>query len=359
MSLNLQSMSIFYKLSVKEIKKETKKAVSIVFDVPSDLIKNFDFIPGQYITIKKVLNGKELRRAYSICSSKDSGVIRIGVKSVDDGSFSVYATSELKVGDVLEVSAPEGRFNLSPDPNNQKNYLAFVAGSGITPVLSMIKSVLEIEPNSRFVLVYGSKTPEDTMFKTELDDLSILYPQQLFVSYAYSQINDNKAISGRINAAVCNNILNIKYETLSFDDYFLCGPEPMIEAVKASLLERGISNDKIHFELFSVELDKENLNETESLDGNTEVTIILDDAEETFSMPRKRSILEAALLEGLDPPYSCQGGICSTCLAMIKSGKAVMDKNTILSDEEVKDGLILTCQAHPTTEKITIDYDAV
>ncbi|MBT8384125.1 MAG: ferredoxin--NADP reductase [Bacteroidia bacterium] len=352
-------MSIFYKLSVKEIKKETKKAVSIVFDIPSVLIQEFNFIPGQYITIKKIFKGKEIRRAYSICSSKDSGVIRIGVKSVDNGLFSVYATSELKIGDVLEVSPPEGRFNLVPDTNNKKNYLAFVAGSGITPVLSMIKSVLEIEPMSRFVLVYGSKTPEDTMFKTELDDLSTRYPKQLYVSYAYSQINNNEAISGRIDAAVCNFILKNKYEAFSFNDYFLCGPEPMIEAVKASLLESGISNDNIHFELFSVDLDQVSVGETESLDGNTEITIILDDEKETFSMPRKKSILEAALLEGLDPPYSCQGGICSSCLAMITSGKAMMDKNTILTDEEVNDGLILTCQAHPTTDKITIDYDAV
>ena len=352
-------MSIFYKLSVKEIKKETKRAVSIVFDIPSDLTQEFNFIPGQYITIKKIFKGKEIRRAYSICSSKDSGIIRIGVKSVDNGLFSVYATSELKIGDVLEVSPPEGRFNLAPDPNNKKNYLAFVAGSGITPVLSMVKSVLEIEPKSRFVLVYGSKTPEDTMFKTELDDLSTRYPKQLYVSYAYSQINDNEAISGRIDAAVCNFILKNKYGHFSFDDYFLCGPEPMIKAVKASLLERGISNDKIHFELFSVDLDQESVNETESLDGYSEITVILDDDKETFSMPRKKSILEAALLEGLDPPYSCQGGICSSCLAMITSGKAVMDKNTILTDEEVNDGLILTCQAHPTTDKVTIDYDAV
>lgn len=352
-------MSIFYKLSVKEIKKETKRAVSIVFDVPSDLIKKFDFIPGQYIIIKKIFNGKEIRRAYSICSSKDSGVIRIGVKSVEHGLFSMYATSELKIGDVLEVSAPEGRFNLAPDPNNRKNYLAFVAGSGITPVLSMIKSVLEIEPNSRFVLVYGSKNPEDTMFKSELDDLSTRYSKQLFVSYTYSQTNENDAISGRIDAAVCNFILKNKYEAFSFDDYFLCGPEPMIEAIKASLLESGISNDNIHFELFSVDLDRVTVSETESLEGKAEITIILDDEKETFSMPRKRSILEAALLEGLDPPYSCQGGICSSCLAMITSGKAMMDKNTILTDEEVNDGLILTCQAHPTTDKITIDYDAV
>lgn len=352
-------MSIFYKLSVKEIKKETKRAVSIVFDIPSDIIQKFDFIPGQYITIKKIFNGKEIRRAYSICSSKDSGVIRIGVKSVDNGLFSVYATSELKIGDVLEVSAPEGRFNLAPDPNNQKNYLAFVAGSGITPVLSMIKSVLEIEPKSRFVLVYGSKTPEDTMFKTELDDLSSRYPKQLYVSYAYSQKNENEALSGRIDAGVCNFILKNKYETFSFDEFFLCGPEPMIEAVKATLLEMGISNDNIHFELFSVDLDLESVNETESFDGNSEITIILDEEEETFSMPRKKSILEAALLEGLDPPYSCQGGICSSCLAMITNGRAVMDKNTILTDEEVNDGLILTCQAHPTTDKVTIDYDAV
>ena len=350
-------MSIFYKLSVKEIKQETKNAVSILFAIPVDLQQKFCFIPGQYITIKKEFDGKEIRRAYSICSSKESNAIRIGVKAVDKGTFSVFATTELKVGDVLEVSPPEGRFILIPNTENHKNYLAFAAGSGITPVLSMIKSVLESEPKSNFVLVYGNKSPGEAMFKKEIDTLRSEYPDQFVVYYTYTKVNEEDALFGRIDKSTVNYVVKNKHKEAQFDDFFLCGPEEMINIVMADLLDKGISKEKIHLELFSSTVDV--AKNEEKLEGETLVTILLDDEEISFSMDREKSILEAALAKGLDAPYSCQGGICSSCLAQIKDGKAVMDKNTILTDEEVEDGLILTCQAHPITDKITIDYDAV
>ena len=351
-------MSIFHKLSVKEVQKETENSVSIVFNIPPENQEKFQFIPGQYINIKKELDGVEVRRAYSICSSVNSNEIRIGVKAVEKGLFSVYATTHLRVNDVLEVSAPEGRFNLNLNTEHQKTYLAFVAGSGVTPVLSMVKSVLETEPNSKFVLVYGNKSANETMFKNEIDSLQANYPNKLTVQYVFSQYQEEGTLFGRIDISVLNYILNNRFKELSFDDFFLCGPETMINTIQANLLEKGVSKENIHFELFSVKEEEEVGNAT-SLEGEATVTVILDDEEETFVMNKENTILEIALKKGIDAPYSCQGGICSTCLAKVKEGHAVMSKNSILSDDEIKDGLILTCQAHPTTDKIIIDFDDV
>lgn len=348
-------MSTFYKLSVKEVQRETESAVSILFDIPENLQQEFHFIPGQYITIKKELGGEEVRRAYSICSSVKSNAIKIGIKAVDNGTFSVFATSQLKAGDVLEVAPPEGRFILKPDIPNQ-NYLAFVAGSGITPVLSMIKSVLEIDTNSRFVLVYGNKSPEETMFKNEIDTLATNHPDRFFVQYIYSRVTIEEALFGRIDTSIVNFIFNNKHKGTDFDAFFLCGPEAMIHTVKDELLAKGISEEHIYFELFSSKVKEE---VATTVEGQAQITIVLDDEEETFSMKKEKTILEVALAKGLDAPYSCQGGICSSCLAQVTEGKAIMDTNTILSEKEVEEGLVLTCQAHPVTDKITIDYDAV
>jgi len=349
-------MSTFYKLSIKEVQQETENAVSILFEIPENLQQVFSFIPGQYVTIKKELNGEEVRRAYSICSSKKSNSIRIGIKAVDKGTFSVFATTKLKVGDELEVSSPEGRFTLNPNKDNQ-NYLAFAAGSGITPILSMIKSVLETENNTKFVLVYGNKSPDKTMFKTEIDQLKTNYPDQLFVYYTFSESNDSIPLFGRIDTSTINYIIKNKHSEIAFNEFFLCGPESMIDTVKTDLLQKGFSKDTIHFELFSINVEEATTHD--KLEGETLITVLLDDEEETFSMKKETSILDAVLKKGLDAPYSCQGGICSTCLAQVTEGKAVMDINNILSEDEVNEGLVLTCQAHPTTDKITIDYDAV
>lgn len=350
-------MSTFYKLSVKEIQKETKDAVSVVFNIPQDLQEKFKFIPGQYVTIKKTLNGKEVRRAYSICSSIQSNLVKVGVKEAENGYFSKYIVNDLNVGDELEVSIPEGRFDLMPNNTHKKNYLAFAAGSGITPILSMIQSVLETETKSNFVLVYGNKSLDDVMFKSEIDQLASNFPNNFSVHYVYSKYEENDTLFGRIDTSVLNFILNNKCKDIKFDDYFLCGPEPMINLIKSNLLEKNIAEKNIHFELFSTSIeDKEG---DVDIDGVTTVKVLLDDEEHTFEMDRSKTILEVVLKKGLDAPYSCQGGICSTCLAQITEGKAVMAKNAILTDDEIEDGLILTCQAHPTTAIIGIDYDDV
>ncbi len=349
-------MSIFYKLSVKEVKKETQDAVSIVFEIPKDLKNTFLFTAGQYITLEKEIEGKRVRRAYSICSSPKSGELRVAVKSVAKGLFSVYANTKLKAGDIIDVAAPEGKFILEPNSNHQKKHIAFAAGSGITPVISMVKSVLESEPQSKFILVYGNKSSEDTIFKKEIDNLSQNF-EQFKVHYVFSQKISDKALFGRIDRETYSEIVKHRYHNDKFDNYFLCGPEQMIDSLKEAIQKSGIPEKAIKFELFNTTSHKKEINE--DLSGNTKITVVLDDEETSFEMRKDEIILDAALAKGLDAPYSCQGGICSSCMAKVIEGEAVMDKNTILDADEVEEGLILTCQAHPVTPILKIDYDEV
>ena len=350
-------MSKFYNLLVKEVKRETPSTVSVVFEVPKNLKSDFKFIPGQYITIQKELGGNVLRRAYSICSSSNSDELRVAIKEVEQGNFSVYANKDLKAGDYLEVTIPEGKFVLNIDSDQNKNYLAFVAGSGITPVFSMIKSVLEIEKKSKFVLVYGNRSKEETIFKSELDQLANEFKDQFKVYYSFSQEKNDNTYSGRIDAEIVEDVLKNNQSQSIFNEYFICGPEVMIDLVEETLSTNNVDKDLIKYELFTSTTKK---NEVESdLGGNSEITIILDEEETTYQMSKEELILNTALAQGLDAPYSCQGGICSSCLARVTEGNAVMEKNTILNEEEVKEGLILTCQAHPTTSKIKIDFDDV
>ena len=354
-------MPSFKKLTIKEVKRETAAAVSILFNIPEEFKPNFTFVAGQYVNLKLTLDGQEIRRAYSICASPESGDLRIAVKAVKNGAFSQFANTKLKAGDVLEVGKPEGKFTFEPQADRQKNYAAFVAGSGITPVLSIIKSMLKSEPNSTFVLIYGNKSPEETVFHEELHDLHLKYTGRLLVHYVYSQTKTDGALFGRIDKSVVDFVLNNKHKEIEFDKFYLCGPEEMITTVSKVLKENNVTDSAIKFELFSTasaEKPTEIAGE-KSLDGHSIITIFVDDEETTFEMSQKQTILEAALKQGVDAPYSCQGGICSSCLARVKSGTAQMKKNAILTDEEIAEGLVLTCQAHPTSAEIMIDYDDV
>lgn len=348
-------MPKFHNLKIKEVKRETKESVSIVFDIPDNLQEEFKFIAGQYITLKATINNNEVRRAYSICSSPKSNEIRVAVKAVQGGNFSIYATTELKAGDEIEVAVPEGKFILETKAENTKNYLLFGAGSGITPIMAMIKAVLENETNSKVVLVYGNKSTYETIFFDEINKLQAEYPKQFFVRYVYSKEQPEGSLFGRIDETVVNYVL--KQHTFNYDETYLCGPEQMIHTVSDTLKEKGFNTESIHYELFTASKTKSEVIENLKLDGKTEITILLDDEEKTFTMQQKVKILDAALKEDLDAPYSCQGGICSSCIAKVTEGKVIMDKNSILSEEELASGLILTCQAHPTTEKVTVDYD--
>src|SRR3970040_676849 len=244
-------MSSFLKLIIKEVKRETATAVSILFNVPAELKPNYIFIAGQYVNLRLTLDGKEIRRAYSICSSPESGELRIAVKAVKNGAFSQFANTKLKAGDILEVGKPEGKFTLETESHNQKNYAAFVAGSGITPAISILKSVLKSEPQSSFVLVYGNKSPEETIFHQELHDLHLKYTGRLFVHYVYSQAKADGELFGRIDKSAVNFVLNNKHKELEFDKFYLCGPEEMINTVSKVLKKHTIKDSAIKFELFS------------------------------------------------------------------------------------------------------------
>ncbi len=349
-------MSHFHSLTVSNVKKLTPKSVAITFDVPKELLQTFAFTAGQYITIKKEIKGTELRRAYSISSAPASAGITIGVKKVDRGGFSDYANSELKVGDVLEVMPPEGRFVFAPTENS-KNIAAFAAGSGITPIMSIAKTVLDSHKDNKFVLVYGNKSNEETMFYTEINKLQLEYTNRFFVYFINSQSREEDALFGRIDVSTVNYALKNKHKNIRFDDYYLCGPEPMIRLVENSLKENGIAEEHIHFELFTTTeiLDELPISE----EGETQVEVVVDDETFSFKMDRKMLVLDAVLKENIDAPYSCQGGVCSSCIARVKEGKADMVQNQILTDGEIADGFILTCQAHALTPTLKVDYDDV
>lgn len=347
-------MSEFYPLHVKAIKRQTDKALEIAFEIPQDLRTTFEHIPGQYLTLSTKIDGEEVRRSYSICSTPNED-LSIVVKAIPDGVFSNFVNSKLNVGDLLNIMPPEGTFTIE-NLTTDKNYCAFVAGSGITPVMSLLKNVLKSNTTSKFVLVYGNKSPQETIFFEELLELKKNFPERLFIENIYSQTQEDKAHFGRIEKPTVNYTLNNKYSALTFTEFFLCGPEPMIEHIEEVLIANGIDQSKIKHELFYSEKDGE---EVENTDGQTKLKVIVDDEEYELVMNQESVILDAILEEDIDVPYSCQGGICSSCLAKIKIGKAEMRKNQILTDEEVDQGLILTCQAQPQSPEVIVDYDDV
>jgi ring-1,2-phenylacetyl-CoA epoxidase subunit PaaE len=350
-------MSAFYKLNIKEVKRETKDAVSIVFNVPSELKSNYKYVAGQYLNLKLTLDGQEIRRAYSICSSPESDELRIAVKAVKNGVFSQFANKQLKTGDTIEVGTPEGNFTFEPSIDKQKNYAGFVAGSGITPVLSIIKSMLISEPKSTFVLVYGNKSQEETIFYNDLHELMLNNVGRFFVHYVYSQSKLDGENFGRIDKSIVNMVLNTKHKEKEFDKFYLCGPEAMINSVSTVLKEHNVADKSIKFELFTTSSSEKVI----AVDGNghTKVKMMVDGDSFEFEMSQKQTILEAALKQGIDAPYSCQGGICSSCLCRITEGTAEMKKNSILTDSEIAEGLVLSCQAIPTSSTIFVDYDDV
>lgn len=350
-------MSTFHPLKIKDIRRETPQAVSIAFEVPDNLREDYNFVAGQYINIKTNFEGQDIRKAYSICSAPNSNELRVAIKAVKNGGFSVFANEQLAIGDTMEVGTPEGKFVFEPKTDRQRNYAAFSAGSGITPVLSIIQSVLHNEPESTFVLVYGNKTPDDTIFHQFLHDLQQEYVGRFFVHFVYSQAREEDSLFGRIERSTVNFVLKNKHKEKEFSKFYLCGPEEMILTVNDVLRENNVPEKNIKFELFSTPIAEKKIEE--NLDGQTKITVLVDDEEVTFVMSQQMTILDAALKQGVDAPYSCQGGICSSCMARISNGTAQMKKNAILTDSEIAEGLILTCQAHPTSSEIYVDFDDV
>ncbi len=349
-------MSDFHALTVDTVEKLTPNAVAISFAIPPSSANTFAFTAGQYITIKKEIEGQEVRRAYSISSSPSSGKLTIGIKKMPNGTFSKYANESIKAGDVLEVMPPEGRFVFENDSSG-KTIAAFAAGSGITPIMSIAQTVLENDDANTFVLVFGNQSTEETMYRDALLQLKEKYNNRFFIQWVYSRSSEADSLFGRIENSTVNLILKNKFKEFDFDAFYLCGPENMITTVTDSLKNNNIPEEKILFELFTSS-DVE-AKEVAGLEGQTQVTVVLDDEEHEFSMDRKEFVLDAVLKNDIDAPYSCQGGVCSSCIARVVEGEAEMVKNQILTDGEVEEGLILTCQAHAKSTGLKIDYDDV
>jgi len=351
----------FHSLKVKEVKKETADCVSIAFNITQDLLEQFAFKQGQNVTIKTVINGEEIRRSYSLCSSPHDKEFRVAVKKVDGGVFSTYANEELKTGDELEVMPPIGKFYTELKPDNKKNYVGFAAGSGITPLLSIIKTTLLEEPKSSFTLVYGNKNRNSIIFKEELDAIKNKFLSRFQLIHILSRERTDADINfGRIDGFKCDKLFD-RLLSISADEFFICGPEQMIFAVKDFLDSRFVDEKKIHFELFTSIKPRTSTSAVYTADDNSpksNITIKVDGRSFDFDLPfNGNNILDAALQQGADLPYACKGGVCCTCKAKLIEGKVNMDVAWGLEHEEIEQGFILTCQAHPTTEKVVVDFD--
>ncbi|HUQ97146.1 MAG TPA: 1,2-phenylacetyl-CoA epoxidase subunit PaaE [Chitinophagaceae bacterium] len=358
------TMIHFHRLQVKKKKKETDDSISITFDVPPALTDTFRFTQGQSVTLRTTLHGDELRRNYSICSSPLEGLLKIVIKKVDGGLFSTWAFEKLEEGDFLDVMPPVGKFGTPLHPNHKKNYLALAAGSGITPILSIIKTTLLTEPHSQFTLVYGNRTKSSILFKEELEALKDKYLSRFRVIHILSRERTDADLNyGRIDKAKCAQLFQSLISLSGTDDVFLCGPEDLIFCVRDFLVAAGFSKDHIHFELFTIPGQKKSVVTTqahvEKATGPTsKISVTLDGVSFDFDLAYNgQSILDAALAQGADLPYACKGGVCCTCKARLRQGAVDMDVVWGLEPDELEQGFILTCQSHPKTETVVVDFD--
>lgn len=359
-------MARFHTLKIKDVRRETADAVSIAFDIPLAIQHEYQFKQGQYITVKLNVNGEELRRSYSICTSPYSEKeLRVAVKEVKEGRASTLMNRNWKVGDTVEVMTPMGNFSSILSGNNKKKYVLFAGGSGITPMMSILKSVLYIEKQSSITLVYANRDEDTVIFKSELDKIVSENADRVQLLNIYdnpkSQVSDLQ--KGLLTVDRVKEIVD-KYTLANADEYFICGPGPMMENIKQALEGAKIGKEKIHIEYFSAVADAvakaENTGAVVGGDVTSEVTVIQYGIETTMKLHTGGlSILDASIEAGVDAPFSCKGAVCCTCRAKVTEGKVKMDANFALTDAEVEDGFVLTCQAHPLTEKVIIDFDAV
>jgi ring-1,2-phenylacetyl-CoA epoxidase subunit PaaE len=359
-----KKMTKFYKLKVKDLIKETDDCMSIAFDVPETLAKDFSYKQGQYLTLRQTINGEEVRRSYSACSSPLDGELRVAVKKIDGGKFSTFANDVLQVGDELEVMPPMGNFYTEVAENQTKNYVAFAAGSGITPILSILKTVLKSEKDSTFTLFYLNRNVGKIIFKEEIEGLRNQYMQRFQVFHNLTKAKlDVPLFFGRYDTEKLQTIFSKLVNPTEVDEFFLCGPEEMIFLVRDELLGRNIDSKKIHFELFTspdAQKGKEHkaVKAAKSTKASSFVSVKEDGKTILFDLPfNTDNILDAALNNGADLPYACKGGVCCTCKAKLIEGEVDMLVNYALEPEEVAAGFILTCQSYPLTEKVVVDFD--
>ncbi|WP_338731291.1 1,2-phenylacetyl-CoA epoxidase subunit PaaE [Mangrovimonas cancribranchiae] len=356
-------MAEFYKLKVKDIYKETKDTSVVSFEIPEDLKSDFKFSQGQHLTLKTIINGEDVRRSYSLCSSPFENEWKVAVKEIPGGKFSTFVNNELQTGDELEVMAPSGTFGVECDSKNAKNYLFFAAGSGITPIMSMIKAHLEAEPNSTCKLFYVNKTAKSIIFKEALEQLRNTYFGRLEIYYFLTkEKRDIDLFNGRFDDDKMNVLTKTFIDIPDTSEVFLCGPEDMVNYVSSYLAEAGLPKELIHFELFVKGLTEEDKKRVERLseqkiDG-VEVVIIDGGKEFRFTMQQDDdNILDGALTAGADLPFACKGGVCSTCKCQVVEGEVEMKINYALEDDEVAQHYVLSCQSVPTTKKVVVDFD--
>ncbi len=354
----------FHPLKIREIRRETADCVSISFEVPEALGEAYAFTPGQHLTLRREINGEDLRRSYSICTSPSEGDLRVAVKRVPGGRFSTYANDILRSGDVLDVMTPSGKFYSPPANGAQgRQVVAFAAGSGITPIMSILKSVLENEPGSSFTLFYANKSPDSIIFLEAVEDLKNRYLNRFSVYHVLSrQQSDSPLFSGRIDAGKCRTFCHTLLDVEEVDAWYLCGPLPMVETLRRTLEEEGVEHKKVHVELFAA--PDEPARGEYTLPDNAvpalaaRIGITVDGRSFEFALSSQgETILDAALRAGANLPYACKGGVCCTCKARLTQGEVRMDRNYGLEQDELENGFILTCQAHPVTETVMVDYD--
>jgi ring-1,2-phenylacetyl-CoA epoxidase subunit PaaE len=353
----------FHRLAVNDLRRETADAVSMTFAIPSELAGDYSFLPGQYLTLRTTMDGEEVRRSYSICSGPDDGELRIAVKKVDGGAFSSWAADELKSGDELEVMTPTGRFGVTHAPDQARFYVGFAAGSGITPILSIIKGVLAREPKSRFFLFYGNRTTEGMLFLEELEELKDRFLERLSLFHVISgEEQDIPILHGRLDGDKVRVLLRSLVPASHVDHVFICGPMGMSEDIEATCRAIGIADEKIHVERFVSEFGGKPRPKAVVAPGTPPkamASLIIDGKRREVPVAEGEAILDAALRAGMDLPFACKGGMCSTCRAKLVEGEAQMEVNYSLEPWELKAGFILTCQARPCSEKVVVDYDHV
>jgi ring-1,2-phenylacetyl-CoA epoxidase subunit PaaE len=359
----MPSIPRFHRLAVSGLRRESSDAVSLTFSIPNELANDYSFAPGQYLTLRTTMGGEEVRRSYSICSGPDDGELRIAVKKVDGGAFSNWAADELKTGDQLDVMTPTGRFGIAHAPDQARVYAGFAAGSGITPILSIVKGVLAREPNSRFFVFYGNRSTGGMLFREALEELKDRFMQRLSVFHVISgEEQDIPILHGRLDGEKVRVLLRSLVPASSVDHVFICGPAGMSEDVEATCRDIGIAQDRIHVERFVSEFGgrprpKAVVQVTSQ--PKAMASLIIDGKRRDVPVAEQESILDAALRAGMDLPFACKGGMCSTCRAKLVEGDARMEVNYSLEPWELDAGFILTCQARPVSDKVVVDYDHI
>jgi len=363
-------MSNFHNLKVEKIVRETGQCVSLHFEVPESLSEVFAHKPGQYLTLKTTIAGEDVRRAYSICSAPGDEGVAVSIKQVQNGKMSTYINQQIKAGDVLEVMAPEGRFVVQTDPLAERDHYFFAAGSGITPIMSMIRTILEEEPKSSCYLLYGNRDEDNIIFKNSLDQMAATYEGQFTVDYVLSQPKREKkggllgafskgkttwkGKTGRINKSVLDQWMDDTPSKTGRNEYYICGPAGMISLLKSYLQNMDVAESQINVEYFS---SGDATGSTSSGTNAATLEATIEGGQYTVEIPAGKTVLDSLLDQKIDAPFSCTSGACSTCVAKVTEGSAEMETCFALDDDEIADGFILTCQAHPTSKKLVITYD--